>query len=352
MGVFPAADLAGKVSGVDVAEAGLAADFDGLQKIFNVGVAGDIVLHFVIAVKGGYVPGNVWRDSGEKFGEAAEFAGIVVEAGDEEGDDFEPETHLVNAANAVEDGTDASTEFVVVAVVEAFEIDFVEIEMGTKKFEDLRSGVSVGDEAGDESGGFGFLEYGDGPLAGDERFVVGADENFCALGEGVANQEFRRRLVRRRYGAGIAQSLRGNPVLAVGAVEIASHHAEAVGQGAGMGVEKRFLLDGIAVRAGGVSPGNVERAATVVADFADSGLAFGDGTAVSAGEAADAVVGESFVERGVCFADALIEDGAEGGHSAFILTPQRGWGAGRPWGLKSSKYIGASKNPGPSLCSG
>jgi hypothetical protein len=64
------------------------------------------------------------------------------------------------------------------------------------------------------------------------------------------------------------------------------------------------------------------------------------------------VVGEVVVEMGVCFADALIEDGAEGGHSAFILTPQRGWGAGKPWGLKSSKYIGASKNPGPSLCSG
>ena len=90
MGVFPAADLAGKVSGVDVAEAGLAADFDGLQQICNVGVAGDIILHFVVAVEGGHVPRNVWRDSGEKFGEAAEFTGIVVEAGDEEGDDFEP----------------------------------------------------------------------------------------------------------------------------------------------------------------------------------------------------------------------------------------------------------------------
>jgi hypothetical protein len=35
---------------------------------------------------------------------------------------------------------------------------------------------------------------------------------------------------------------------------------------------------------------------------------------VSAGEAADAVVVELFVERGVGFADAFVEDGAEGGH--------------------------------------
>jgi hypothetical protein len=89
-----------------------------------------------------------------------------------------------------------------------------------------------------------------------------------------------------------------------------------------MGVEKRFFLDGIALRAGGVSPGNVEGAAAVVADFADTGLAFGDGTAVSAGEATDAVVGESFVESWVGFADLLVEDGAQGRHlgASFILT--------------------------------
>jgi len=50
------------------------------------------------------------------------------------------------------------------------------------------------------------------------------------------------------------------------------------------------------LRSGGVSPGNVERAAAIVADFAYAGLAFRDGAAVSAGEAADAVVVELFVE--------------------------------------------------------
>jgi hypothetical protein len=75
-------------------------------------------------------------------------------------------------------------------------------------------------------------------------------------------------------------------------VKIASHHAEAIGESAGIGVEKRLLL----------------------ADFADSGLAFGDGAAMAAGKAADAVVGQSFIEAGVCLADALIEDAAETRH--------------------------------------
>jgi hypothetical protein len=73
-------------------------------------------------------------------------------------------------------------------------------------------------------------------------------------------------------------------------VQVAAQHAEAVGQRAGIGVEKRLLLDGIALRSGDVSPGNVELAAAVEADFADAGLAFGNGAAVSAGEAAQAIV--------------------------------------------------------------
>jgi len=113
---------------------------------------------------------------------------------------------------------------------------------------------------------------------------------------------------------GIAQSLRCYPVLTIGAVQIAAQHAEAVGECSGMGVEKWLFLDGIALGAGGVSPGYVERAAAVVADFADAGLAFGDGAAMSAGETAHVVVGELLVQGGIGFVDSLVENGAEGGH--------------------------------------
>src|ERR1700676_4055943 len=126
-------------------------------------------------------------------------------------------------------------------------------------------------------------------------------------------------MLRRRDGTGVAQGLRRDPVLTVGAVEIASHHAEAVGEGSGVGVKEGFLLDGIALGSGGVSPGDVECAATVVADFAASGLAFGDGAAGSAGETAQAIVLELFVESGIGFADVLVEDGAEGGHGVDLF---------------------------------
>jgi hypothetical protein len=86
-----------------------------------------------------------------------------------------------------------------------------------------------------------------------------------------------------------------------------------------MSVEEWFLFDGVALGAGGVSPGNVERAAAVVADFADSGLAFRDRAAMSAGEAAHAVVVEFLVENGIGFADSLVENGAGGGHGGPLV---------------------------------
>jgi hypothetical protein len=79
------------------------------------------------------------------------------------------------------------------------------------------------------------------------------------------------------------------------------------------------------LHAGGVSPGDVEFAAAVEPDLADSGLAVGDGATVSAGVAPDAVVADVFAEGRLGFADALIEDGAEGGHgvgSVAILAPR------------------------------
>lgn len=95
----------------------------------------------------------------------------------------------------------------------------------------------------------------------------------------------------------IAQRLGGDPVLAIAAVQIAAEHAEAVGEGAGIGVEERLLLNGIALHASGVSPGDVERTAAIEADFADSGLTFGNGTTMSAGKTADSIVVELLVER-------------------------------------------------------
>jgi len=78
-------------------------------------------------------------------------------------------------------------------------------------------------------------------------------------------------------------------------------------------MKKRFLLDRIALVSCGVSPGSVERTAAVVADFADAGLAVGDGAAVSASEAAHTIVVEPFVKARIGLTNFFIENTAQVG---------------------------------------
>jgi hypothetical protein len=91
-----------------------------------------------------------------------------------------------------------------------------------------------------------------------------------------------------------------------------------------MRVEERLFLNRIALRSGSVSPGNEKRAAAVVADLADSGLAIGNGTAMAAGKTAHPIVIQFFVKASIGFSDLLVENGAEGsGHLKAILRPRR-----------------------------
>jgi len=79
-------------------------------------------------------------------------------------------------------------------------------------------------------------------------------------------------------------------------VEIAAKHAKAVCERAWTGVEKRLLLDRIALHAADVAPRDVQRAAAVESNLADTKCAVGQRTCVSAGDAADAPVVERLDE--------------------------------------------------------
>ena len=74
-------------------------------------------------------------------------------------------------------------------------------------------------------------------------------------------------------------------------------------------MKERLFFDRIALDPADVSPGNVEFAAPIEADSAHSGLAFCNGAAMSAGEAADPVPLDALVE--IAFADALDQNFAK-----------------------------------------
>src|SRR5208283_5400018 len=103
----------------------------------------------------------------------------------------------MDAADALEDRADAAAEFMIMTVVKAFEIDLIQVNPGMQVFKNLRRAVAVGNEAGEKPRGLGLFEDGNRPLAGDERLVVGADQNLCALRNGVAHEKFGRGVERR-----------------------------------------------------------------------------------------------------------------------------------------------------------
>src|SRR5580704_9373634 len=106
--IFPLADRSRQIARINIAKSRLLADLDGPQKVFRPRVTR--VGHLVIAVESSDVPGNVGRDAGEKLGKTTQFVSRVVEPRNQKRDDLKPQAHLVDAADAFEDGTDAPAQ--------------------------------------------------------------------------------------------------------------------------------------------------------------------------------------------------------------------------------------------------
>ena len=211
----------------------------------------------------------------------------------------------MNAADRVEDRSQAAAQFVIVAIVEGLKIHFVKVHPGPQIFEHLGRGVAVGDEAGDQTGRARLAKNRHRPFASDERLVVGAD-HACGAGRARGFHDLARRdspEIQRR--AEVAQGLRRDPVLAVSAVQVATQHAEAERARSRQGVKERLLLDGVGVQRAHIAVRHVELAAPVVAHLADAREAGRNRTTVAAGIAPHAPRIQRFVE--FPFADLLRE---------------------------------------------
>ena len=99
---FP--DLAREVAGVHVFQSRLFSDLNDPQKIICRCLA--MVHHLVVRMERSHVPRHERVDRGKKVGHAFEVIRRVAEAGDDEGDDLNPEAalleHLDGAGDVVE----------------------------------------------------------------------------------------------------------------------------------------------------------------------------------------------------------------------------------------------------------
>src|SRR5438094_3251719 len=97
--VFVTADPTRKVACIDVLQAGRLADRRRPEQGLRRRVVR--VLHLVVLVEGGHVPGDAGREAGEETCDISQLFVAVIEAGNDQRDDLEPETHLMHHPNAV-----------------------------------------------------------------------------------------------------------------------------------------------------------------------------------------------------------------------------------------------------------
>ena len=88
----------------------------------------------------------------------------------------------------IEDGLQATAKLPIVAVVEALEIDFVQVDVRAQVLEHLRRAIAVRDEPRGEPLLPRLGEDRDRPLGRDERLVVGADQNPGVLPQRILHQ--------------------------------------------------------------------------------------------------------------------------------------------------------------------
>src|ERR1700758_224410 len=126
-------------------------------------------------------------------------------------------------------------------VVEAFEVDLIHIDPRPKIFEHLWSAIPIRHETSQQSGILCLPEYGHTPFRSDQWLGVRADQNLRPLADRISRKLVRGSFQRRRDCVRIAKRLRCDPILAIPTVEVATQHAEAIGESSRPYVKERLF---------------------------------------------------------------------------------------------------------------
>ncbi len=169
------------------------------------------------------------RDAREKCGQPLDLVLGIVESRDQQRDDLDPDAHVVQRADRVQDRLDPAAKLRDSADRRSSS-DRPCRDRPTAGCTRALVGVPLPFDtyAGHQAHTARFLEDRDRPFAGDERLVVGADDDLSAeplaprltSASGDAS-------IGGEMASGSLKRLRRHPVLAVGAVQIAPEHAEA-----------------------------------------------------------------------------------------------------------------------------
>ena len=304
------------VAFVDEVEAGIESDAAGAME--GVGRSWGLVLELEIGMEGGEVERNVGAEVGENpVDQFACFVGIVVEGGDHEIGELEPDgSFVLEPEKGVEYRLKVSEgDFAVESFCEGFEIDVGGVDVVVDVVERFAGDVAVGDHDGFEAAGLGGFADVDNVFAPDGGFVVGKGDGVAAVFAGEFGDLFRWEMP----GAGLVVMGFGDvPILAEEAAHIAASSAQAEDARAGEEMVEGLFFDGIDLERGGRGVAEREEFAVLIdTDEAETGLAVADVAVAGAEIAVDAAVGIIFPPAGFVEGGSGLEDldGQHGGAS-------------------------------------
>ena len=301
------------VAFVDEVEADFAGDFAGaVERAWR---SGRLVTELEIGMEGGEVEGDIGAEIGEDpFGELASFVAVVVERGDDEIGELNPDTGFVfEPSEHVEDGLQMGEgDFAVEVFAKGFEIDVGGVNVVVDVVEGFVSDVAVGDHDGFKAVKLGGFADVNDVFAPDGGFVVGEGDGITAVLLGEERNLFGRKVL------GVDLILMGFgdvPILAEEAAHVAAGGTDAEDFRAGEKMAEGLFLDGIDLESGGGGIAEAEElAAPIHADEAETGLAGADVAVARTEIAVEAAVGigrppEGFVEGGGFLEDLQVRHG-------------------------------------------
>ena len=149
--VFPFAHLTGQVPGIHILQARAMAHVGDAHQLIGAGLAMALV-HFVIGMKRGDVPGHQRIDGDQKIRHALKITLAIAEARHDQRDNFHPEAALFELNDRFGHVGQNAAELAIVFVVKCLEIDLVGIDERTDVIQCLRGGVAVADVGASQSG--------------------------------------------------------------------------------------------------------------------------------------------------------------------------------------------------------
>lgn len=222
------------------------ANISSLAQCFHRG--GRPIRQFVGRGKGRDMPRNGRVDILDKTGQLLQLLAGIVETGNKQGGDFNPDSQLMHETDSIKDWLEAGLAyFFVESIAEGLDVDINAIQHRRQVAADLWGHVAVTDKDVFQVMFMGENRAVKGELIKNGGFDIGITDTGAAGGKGRLNNLLGAPCV-SCYCTSLEMGILGDlVVLAMLAMKVAAHRGNGVGGGAGQEMKKGFFFNGVRI---------------------------------------------------------------------------------------------------------